>query len=792
MVEKGYVLWFNETKPDQFNLVGGKNASLAKLENLGVKVPPGFSVTTLAYERFLEYNALNKFITHELSSLDASNTKQLRKCGKRIRDAIVKGKMPPDVAVAIQESYKKLELMYGRNILSCAVRSSATAEDLADASFAGQQETYLNVKGEKQILEKTKMCMASLFNDRAIFYRAEKGFAHIKVGLSVGIQKMVQSDVAGVMFTIEANSGNKNIMTIDANYGLGETVVSGSVAPDQFFIFKETGTPVNKKIGHKKIMTIYVKGGGVKTIQVPEHMRSKLCLSDEYIKQLAKAGLKIESNYRRPMDIEWAIEKGEVYIVQARPETVHSQKKTISEVHLDKKGTILVSGVAVGTEIGQGKTKVIGNVNEIDKLQKGEVLVARMTTPNWVPVMRKASAIITEEGGTTCHAAIVSRELGIPCVVGADNAMSILTKYEGKNITVDCSGGKGIVYEGILPYSTTTTDISKLKTKTRVMMNVSVPEAALNHAWKADGVGLLRMEFVYATDVGIHPLALLKLKELKSKARLLRRRKKPDKKLDTTIAEIDQRTKNYPNKSDFFIEKIANGIATIAAANYPHDTVVRFSDLKTNEYRGLLGGEYFEPEEVNPMLGWRGASRYTDKDFEPAFRLECKALKMVQAKGLKNIIPMVPFCRTVNELKRTIAIIGEEGLIRGKDNLRVFVMAEIPSNIWNAAEFCQYVDGFSIGSNDLTQFTLGVDRDNASLWRKEFDERDPAIKKSISHLIEIAHKYGKKVGICGQAPSDYPEIVEFLVKEGIDSISLNSDVLGKMKKVVAETERKLL
>jgi len=792
MAENEYVLWFNETKPEQFNLVGGKNASLAKLENLGVQVPPGFAITTIAYERLLDHNDLHKLIENELASLNTGDTTQLRKSGKRIRRATVQGEMPPDVEDAIRQAYRRLETLYGGKRLSCAVRSSATAEDLADASFAGQQETYLNVKGEKQLLQKTKMCMASLFSDRAIFYRSEKGFAHIKVDLSVGVQKMVKSDVAGVMFTIEPNSGNENIMTIDANYGLGETVVSGSVVPDQFYAFKKTGEPINKKLGHKNVMTIYVGSGGVKTVKVPERMKAKLCLTDEYVKQLAKAGLMIERYYRSPMDIEWAIEDGEVYILQARPETVHSQRRTIREVHLDKETTPLISGVAVGTEIGQGKVKVIEKVNEIDKFQKGEVLVARMTTPYWVPVMKKAAAIITEEGGTTCHAAIVSRELGVPCVVGAKDARTILRKYSGKDVTVDCSAGKGIVYEGILPYSTTITDIVKLKTKTKVMMNASVPEAALNHAWKAEGVGLLRMEFVYANDVGIHPLALLKLEELKKRARALRRSKKPSKELEKTISEIDERTKNYSDKSEFFVDKIAAGIGTIAAAAYPYDTVVRFSDLKTNEYRGLIGGEYFEPEEANPMLGWRGASRYTRKEFEPAFRLECKALKSVQEKGLKNIIPMIPFCRTVGELERTVEIMSEEGLTRGKDGLRVYVMAEIPSNIWNAAEFCQHVDGFSIGSNDLTQLTLGVDRDNASLWKMEFDERDPAVKKSISHLIKTAHKYGKKVGICGQAPSDYPEIVEFLVKEGIDSISLNSDVVGKMKKVIAETEQKLL
>lgn len=774
-----YIRWFNEISSKDIHLVGGKNASLGELITLGLPVPAGFAVTSSAYDRFVKENGLNDFIENQLAHANTSDVQQLEVASKNIRGKIHECGFPKDLKDAIISNYEKL-YKTAQESFSCAVRSSATAEDLPTASFAGQQETFLNVKGEEEILQKIKECFGSLFTSRAIFYRKEKGFSG-NVKMSVGIQKLVNSEKSGVIFTVEPNSGNGNVLVIDSGYGLGEFVVSGKVVPDQFFIFRPTKNLIRKKIADKKLMLI-PDSNGTKSVDVPENRRIAASLTNDEIRKLSEYALLIQSHYNRQMDIEWAAENSTIYILQARPETVHSNALVEETYKLEEEGKEVVSGIAIGSKIACGKVKVLPDTSEMHKFDNGDILVTRMTTPDWIPILNKASAIITEEGGTTSHAAIVSRELGIPCVVGACDAIKILSKYENQEVTIDCSEGVGRVYEGRLKFVKETVDMQKLaKTRTQIMMNASRPDAALHHASKCEGVGLLRLEFVYAHEIGIHPLALINYNRLKEKAAA-----NSDSELERTLLEIEDRTKGYENKEDFFVEKLSEGIALIAAAVYPSDVIVRFSDFRTNEYRGLIGGYLYESEESNPMLGWRGASRYVHPSFEPAFRLECRTIKAVREKGLKNIIPMIPFCRTTRELERILQIMEDERLKKGE--IKVYLMAEIPSNIWNAEEFSRYVDGFSIGSNDLTQLILGVDRDSSSLAKATFDERDTAVKKAISYLIKTAHANGKKVGICGQAPSDYPEFVEFLIKEGIDSISLNPDVLLKTRKLVADIE----
>jgi len=575
------------------------------------------------------------------------------------------------------------------------------------------------------------------------------------------------------------------------SYGLGESVVGGKVTGDRHIVFKETEQPINNRLGDKKIKVVYKEEGGTKTVNVPEHDQSKFALTPQQIRELGKYGKLIHEHYGRPMDVEFGVEDGIVYILQARPETVYSQKGTIEETYtLREKGNLILEGLHIGTKIGQGEVNVMKSVEEMHEFQEGQVLVTEMTDPDWVPVMKKASAIVTEKGGKTCHAAIVSRELGVPCIVGAENAMKELKGYN--DVTVDCSEGRGLVYEGRLKFDVETLDISKLpKTKTQIMMNIGVPDGSLKHGKKVEGIGLARMEFILANVIGIHPKALLEYEKLKEIAENARKVGEPLIKLEGALEEIEKRTRGYDVKSQFFVDKVAEGIATIAAGVYPYDTVVRLSDFKTNEYRDLVGGYLYEPEESNPMLGWRGASRYTHPNYKDAFRLECQALKKAREEmGLKNIVPMIPFNRTIDEAKKVLEIMKEEDLERGKNDLRVYVMAEIPSNIILANQFAELYDGFSIGSNDLTQLTLGVDRDSQIL-AGTFDERNDAVKSSLEHLIKTAHQHGKKVGICGQAPSDHPEIVEFLVNLGIDSMSLNTDVIGRMKEIVSETEKKL-
>ena len=785
-----YVVPFERVGMRDLQSVGGKNASLGELISIGIPVPPGFALSVAFYRKFVEANGLKEYITDQLTNLDIGDVERLQKVGTKIRAKILQSDFPPQLKDAVTTGYAMLG--NGEEV-QVAVRSSATAEDLADASFAGQQDTYLNVVGEDKVLDCTRLCIASLFSDRAISYRAKRGFDHMDVGLSVGIQRMVESDSSGVMFTIDPDSGNDNVMVIDSSWGLGEAVVGGKVVPDKFFVCKKNGAIVGRRLGRKEV---YAKYGskGTTFVNTPVDRRTKFSLTEDQIKKLVEFARKIEGHYKKPMDIEWALEGRNVCILQARPETVQSSKGTLEEVyHLKGDGKLLVEGIAVGGKIGQGKPNVMANANEMKNFERGQILVTRETTPAWEPVMEKSAAIVTEQGGTTSHAAIVSRELGKPCVVGARRVTQLLSSHKDA-ITVDCSTGIGRIYEGLVSFEVETFDLTTVPTtKTKIMMNMAVPEGALAHAKKADGVGLLRLEFVYGNNVGIHPAALLQYENLKHNPQEILRappNTEDVQYLKRTIAEIESRTQGYENKPEFLVEKLREGIAIVAAAVDPKSVIVRFSDFKSNEYQALVGGKIFEKEENNPMLGWRGASRYPHTEFAEAFRLECRALKEARELGFQNIIPMIPFVRTVEEAKAVLELTKEEGLECGKNGLQVYMMAEIPSNVFLAEEFGKLFDGFSIGSNDLASLILGVDRDNAKLAKSVFDERNPAVKMAIEHLIKTAHKLGIKIGICGQAPSDYPEIVEFLVENGIDSISLNPDVIGRMKQVVAKVEEK--
>ncbi len=789
-IASSYVIPFGRIGIRDVPLVGGKNASLGELTRIGIPVPPGFALSVEFYREFLKANGLTDHVREQLAGLDTSDVERLQKVGDNIRSQILDSEFPSHLRNAIREGYLALS---GGAALPVAVRSSATAEDLADSSFAGQQDTYLNVVGEEEVLECTKKCIASLFTDRATSYRAKRGFDHMDVGLSVGIQKMVNSEAAGVMFTIDPDSGNENVMVIDSCWGLGESVVSGKVIPDKFFIYKKNGEVIGRRLGQKEVYAKYHSTGTV-FVNTPPERRIRFSLRNEQARVLVEYAKKIEDHYRKPMDIEWAVESNNMYILQARPETVQSSKGTIEEIfHLKGEGKLIVAGIAVGGKIGQGHPNVMTDVSEMKNFEPGQILVTRETTPAWEPIMEKSAAIVTEQGGTTSHAAIVSRELGKPCVVGARRVTQLLQNYNNP-ITVDCSTGVGNIYDGLVPFGIETFDLSTLtQTRTKIMMNMAVPEGALVHAKKADGVGLLRIEFVYGNSVGIHPAALLHYEKLKQDPQNFLRappNTKDVQYLKRTIAEIESRTQGYDDKPQFLVERLREGIAMVAAAMDPKPVIVRFSDFKSNEYAALVGGEIFEKGENNPMLGWRGASRYPHTEFADAFKLECRALKEARELGLHNIIPMIPFVRTVDEAKAVLDLMRDEGLERGKDGLQVYMMAEIPSNVFLAEEFSKLFDGFSIGSNDLASLILGVDRDNAKLAKSVFDERNPAVKMAIEHLIKTAHKNGLKIGICGQAPSDYPEIVEFLVENGIDSISLNADVIGRMKQLVATVEKK--
>ena len=807
------ILWFDEVGIKDVPLVGGKNASLGemfqKLKPVGVNVPDGFAITAEAYRYFIEEAKLADKIKKILTGLDTHNIRELKRRGSKIRALIRSAPLPKDLANSIIENYKKLCAQYGVEAVDVAVRSSATAEDLPDASFAGQQETYLNIRGEKDLLYACKKCFASLFTNRAISYREDKGFGHFDVYLSIAVQKMIRSDAAcaGVIFTLDTESGFKDVVFITGSYGLGENVVKGAVNPDEYYVFKPTlkmgKCPIiGKTMGSKEQKLIYCEDGRkVKNVPTPKEERERYVLNDDEILLLAKWACEIEKHYGKPMDIEWAkdgdgedVGTGKFFIVQARPETVHSVKDySIMETYvlkekyyeLEEKGRVLCKGLAVGSKISRGKANVIKSAQQITEFRPGEILITDMTDPDWEPIMKVASAIVTNRGGRTCHAAIISRELGIPCVIGTGVATKVIKS--GKEITVDCSEGEiGYIYDGFVEYEVEQLDLKKLpKTKTKIMMNVGIPEKAFFQGQiPCDGVGLAREEFIINSHIGIHPLALIHFDELKKRAN-------EDKKIAKIVKQIEEKTKGYTNKVDYFVERLARGIGRIGAAFYPKDVIVRLSDFKTNEYANLIGGNLYEPHEHNPMIGWRGASRYYDERFKPAFGLECKALlKARNEMGLTNIKVMVPFCRTPEEGRKVIEVMKEYGLVQGENGLEVYVMCEIPSNVILADEFCDIFDGFSIGSNDLTQLTLGLDRDS-ELVAHLYDERNEAVKRLVSKVIEIAKKKGRKIGICGQAPSDFPEFAEFLVRCGIDSISLNPDVVIKTRLLVAEREKEL-
>ena len=792
--ETDFVLPFNEVKIEDIPLVGGKNASLGEmyqeLKQKGVEIPNGFAVTAFAYKHFMSVTGLKEKIKDLLLTLNTKDTQNLMAHGKKVREEILKAKIPEEIEKEIIYHYKKLSHEYKEKYTDVAVRSSATAEDLPDASFAGQQDTFLNIRGEEKILEACKKSFASLFTDRAISYREDKGFDHFDISLSIGIQKMVRSDLAssGVMFSIDTESGFKDVVYITSIYGLGENIVQGAVNPDEFYVHKPTlkkgfNSIISKKVGDKKLKMIYSEESNkpVKNIFVNEKECNRYSITDNEILKLAKWAVTIEEHYKKPMDMEWAKDGklGKLFIVQARPETVQSQKdlNKLEEYLLKEKGKILVEGKSVGSKIGSGKVRIIKDASGINYFKKGEVLVTEMTDPDWEPIMKIASAIITEKGGRTSHAAIISREFGIPAIVGTNDATHKLKN--GEFVTVSCAEGeKGFVYSGKLKYKIITHNLKKIpKTKTKIMLIAGTPEQAFEQSFiPNDGVGLAREEFIISSYIKIHPNALINFENLK------------DKKLKDQIEGL---TLNYKIKKQFYVDKLAEGIGTLAAAFYPKDVIVRTSDFKTNEYRNLIGGELYEPNEENPMIGWRGASRYYSKNFIEAFKLECYALKKVRNEfGLKNVKIMIPFCRTVEEGKKVQKIMKTCGLKRGKEGLEIYVMCEVPSNVLLADEFSKIFDGFSIGSNDLTQLTLGLDRDS-EIIASVSNENDPAVKKFVLEIIEKAKKNKRKIGICGQAPSDFPEFAKFLVEKGIDSISLNPDSVIKTILEISKVEKKL-
>ncbi len=784
-----YLKFFEELSIEDIPVVGGKNASLGEmyhhLKPKGVNLPNGVATTADAYRYFLQEAGLNQRIEETLAGLDVSDVRELARRGAAIRDMIVEAEFPKDFEEEIVRGYQELcrKCGHDKDDLVCAIRSSATAEDLPNASFAGQQATFLNIKGVPAVLQATKECIASLFTDRAIVYRVTNGFNHMKVALSVGIQQMVavRSECAGVMFTIDTESGFKNAVIVSSIYGLGENIVQGHVSPDEFTVFKPTMAILKRKLGTKKVKMIPVAGSKTKNIEVPVHDQERYSITDDQVKTLADWGMKIEEHYGHPMDIEWALDEddGQLYIVQARSETVQSRRNVnvIEEYKLQEEGHQLVKGTSVGNKIGAGKVNKIMSVKDIDDFRAGDVLVTEMTDPDWVPIMKIASAIVTDKGGRTCHAAIVSRELGIPCVVGTGNASEVI--HDGQEVTVSCTGGdEGYVYEGILRYEVEKTDVEHLeRPATKMMMNIGSPDQAFAYSLiPNDGVGLAREEFIIDSHIKIHPLALLRFDEVKDK---------------NTRAQIRELTKGYDDKTQYFVDKLAEGIAIIGGAFYPNDVIVRFSDFKTNEYANLIGGAQFEPTENNPMIGWRGASRYYSDQYRAAFELECQAfLKIRNDFGLTNVKGMIPFCRDLEEAHKVQDVMAGVGLKRGENGFQLYMMVEIPSNVMLADKFAELFDGFSIGSNDLTQLTLGVDRDNHTVAHI-YNENNPAVKAMIRQTIKVGKEKGIKVGICGQAPSDYPEFARFLVEEGIMSMSLAPDTLVKTTIDIHDTEKKL-
>ncbi|WP_343599705.1 phosphoenolpyruvate synthase [Pseudomonas sp.] len=788
MVE--YVVSLDKLGVHDVEHVGGKNASLGEmisnLAGAGVSVPGGFATTAQAYRDFLEQSGLNDKIHAALDALDVDDVNALAKTGAQIRQWVMEAEFPARLDSEIRTAFA--EMSKGNDNMAVAVRSSATAEDLPDASFAGQQETFLNIRGVDNVIRAAKEVFASLFNDRAIAYRVHQGFDHKLVALSAGVQRMVRSETgtAGVMFTLDTESGFRDVVFITGAYGLGETVVQGAVNPDEFYVHKQTlqaGRPaiLRRNLGSKAIKMVYgdeaKAGRSVKTVEVDRAERARFCLSDDEVNELAKQAMIIEQHYQRPMDIEWAKDgdDGKLYIVQARPETVKSRASAnvMERYLLKEKGTVLVEGRAIGQRIGAGKVRVINDVSEMDKVQPGDVLVSDMTDPDWEPVMKRASAIVTNRGGRTCHAAIIARELGIPAVVGCGNATQVLK--DGQGVTVSCAeGDTGFIFEGELGFDVKQNSVDAMpELPFKIMMNVGNPDRAFDFAQLPNaGVGLARLEFIINRMIGVHPKALLNYAGLPADLK----------------ESVDKRIAGYNDPVGFYVEKLVEGISTLAAAFYPKKVIVRLSDFKSNEYANLIGGKLYEPEEENPMLGFRGASRYISESFRDCFELECRALKRVRNEmGLTNVEIMVPFVRTLGEASQVVDLLAENGLARGDNGLRVIMMCELPSNAILAEEFLEYFDGFSIGSNDLTQLTLGLDRDSGIIAHL-FDERNPAVKKLLANAIQACNKAGKYIGICGQGPSDHPDLAKWLMEQGIESVSLNPDSVLETWFFLAESQ----
>ena len=783
---ENYVIWFENLRMHDVERVGGKNASLgemiSQLAEKGVRVPGGFATTAEAYRAFLAHNGLNERISAALAGLDIEDVAELARVGKEIRQWILETPFPEQLDAEIAAAWDKMVADAGSADISVAVRSSATAEDLPDASFAGQQETFLNINGLDNVKEAMKHVFASLYNDRAISYRVHKGFAHDVVALSAGVQRMVRSDsgASGVMFTIDTESGFEDVVFVTSSYGLGEMVVQGAVNPDEFYVHKPTlraGRPavLRKTMGSKLIKMVFADqaeaGKSVQTIDVPEADRRQFSISNEEITELAQYALIIEEHYGRPMDIEWGRDgiDGKLYILQARPETVKSQEKehgqgnSLRRYTLSGERKVLAEGRAIGQKVGQGKVRLIQSAAEMDQVQAGDILVTDMTDPDWEPVMKRAAAIVTNRGGRTCHAAIIARELGIPAVVGCGNASEVLS--QGQEVTVSCAeGDTGLIYDGLLNVQVDDVALNNMPpAPVKIMMNVGNPELAFTFAGlPSEGIGLARMEFIINRQIGIHPKALIDFDRLEGS-------------LENEIAE---RIAGYPSPVDFYVDKITEGVATLAASVYPRKVIVRMSDFKSNEYAGLIGGSVYEPHEENPMLGFRGAARYVSEEFKECFALECRALKRVRDEmGLTNVEIMIPFVRTLAEAEAVVKALKENGLERGKNGLRLIMMCEVPSNALLAEQFLKYFDGFSIGSNDMTQLTLGVDRDSGGPIATTFDERNPAVKVMLHLAISACRRLNKYIGICGQGPSDHPDFAQWLVEEGIETISLNPDTV---------------
>ncbi|PJK13507.1 phosphoenolpyruvate synthase [Lysobacteraceae bacterium NML120232] len=785
------ILWLKDLRLSDLAQVGGKNSSLGEmigqLSELGVSVPGGFATTANAFRDFIAHNDLHARIYDRLAGLDVEDVPALTAAGAEIRGWVIDAPLQPALEADIRAAYAQMSKEAGSDNLAVAVRSSATAEDLPDASFAGQQETFLNVTGADDVVHKVKEVFASLYNDRAIAYRVHHGFKHEDVFLSAGVQQMVRSDIgaSGVLFTLDTESGFRDVVFVTASYGLGEMVVQGAVNPDEFYVYKPTlragkSAILRRALGSKQLRMVYsdVPGERVRTEETPQELRGQFSITDEDVAELSRQALTIEQHYGRPMDVEWGKDgaTGKLYILQARPETVKSRAKAtqIERYTLQQRGEVLAEGRAIGQKIGAGTARVVRTLDDMNRVQPGDVLVADMTDPDWEPVMKRAAAIVTNRGGRTCHAAIIARELGVPAVVGTGNALDAIT--DGEAVTVSCAeGDTGFIYKGALPFERSTTDLDNMPpAPLKIMMNVANPERAFDFGQLPNaGIGLARLEMIIASHIGVHPKALLEY----------------DRQDAETRKRIDQKMAGYASPVDFYVDRLAEGIATITASVAPNPVIVRLSDFKSNEYANLIGGQKYEPHEENPMIGFRGASRYIDPGFAEAFALECRAVKRVREDmGLDNLWVMIPFVRTLEEGRKVIEVLANNGLKQGENGLKVIMMCEVPSNALLADEFLEIFDGFSIGSNDMTQLTLGLDRDS-SIVANLFDERDPAVKKMLSMAIQAARRKGKYVGICGQGPSDHPDLAQWLMEEGIESVSLNPDTVVDTWLKLAKSKR---